>query len=97
MNPLILSGVVAVVALIGISLFLAFIWRRVVPTNMVHIVQSSKSTVSYGRGREAGNTYYEIPSFIPFFGVTVTQFPESIFDISLKDYEAYDTGRLPVS
>lgn len=95
MNPLILAGGAAVLALIGISLFLAFIWRRVVPTNMVHIVQSSKSTVSYGRGRDAGNTYYEIPSFIPFFGVTVTQFPESIFDISLKDYEAYDTGRLP--
>ena len=79
----------------GIGLFLAFIWRRVVPTNMVHIVQSSKNTVSYGRGRDAGNTYYAIPAFIPFFGVTVTSFPESIFDISLRDYEAYDTGRLP--
>lgn len=78
-----------------IALFLAFIWRRVVPTNMVHIVQSSKKTVSYGRGRDAGNTYYAIPAFIPFFGVTVTQFPESVFDISLKDYEAYDVGRLP--
>ena len=78
-----------------ILLLLAVIWRRVVPTNMVHIVQSTKKTVSYGRGREAGNTYYAIPSFIPFFGITVTQFPESIFDISLRDYEAYDTGRLP--
>lgn len=86
---------VAVLALFAVALFLAFIWRRVVPTNMVHIVQSSKKTVSYGRGRDAGNTYYAIPSFIPFFGVTVTQFPESIFDISLRDYEAYDTGRLP--
>jgi flotillin len=95
MNLFILAGGVAVLGIIGISLLLAFIWRRVVPTNMVHIVQSSKKTVSYGRGREAGNTYYEIPSFIPFFGVTVTQFPESIFDISLSDYEAYDTGRLP--
>lgn len=95
MNLFLLAGGGAVLALLGISLFLAFIWRRVVPTNMVHIVQSSKKTVSYGRGREAGNTYYEIPSFIPVFGVTVTQFPESIFDISLRDYEAYDTGRLP--
>lgn len=90
-----LIAAAAVAALLGISLFLAFIWRRVVPTNMVHIVQSSKQTVSYGRGRDAGNTYYAIPSFIPVFGVTVTQFPESIFDISLRDYEAYDTGRLP--
>ncbi len=85
----------AVLTLFAVALFLSFIWRRVVPTNMVHIVQSSKKTVSYGRGREAGNTYYAIPSFIPIFGVTVTQFPESIFDISLRDYEAYDTGRLP--
>lgn len=85
----------AILALAAVALFLAFIWRRVVPTNMVHIVQSSKNTVSYGRGRDAGNTYYAIPSFIPIFGVTVTHFPESIFDISLRDYEAYDTGRLP--
>ena len=92
---LIFAGAIALAAVSALSLFLAFIWRRVVPTNMVHIVQSSKKTVSYGRGREAGNTYYEIPSFIPVFGVTVTQFPESIFDISLRDYEAYDTGRLP--
>ena len=85
----------ALAVIVGVGVLLAFIWRRVVPTNMVHMVQSSKNTVSYGRGREAGNTYYEIPSFIPIFGVTVTQFPESIFDISLRDYEAYDTGRLP--
>lgn len=85
----------AALALTAVALFLAFIWRRVVPTNMVHIVQSSKKTVSYGRGRDAGNTYYAIPAFIPIFGVTVSQFPESVFDISLKDYEAYDVGRLP--
>lgn len=91
-------GTVVSLLLIGavvMGLFLSFIWRRVVPTNMVHIVQSSRKTVSYGRGREAGNTYYAIPSWVPKFGVTVTQFPESIFDITLKDYEAYDIGRLP--
>ena len=92
---LIFAGAIALSVIFGLGLFLAFIWRRVVPTNMVHIVQSSKKTISYGRGRDAGNTYYAIPSFIPFFGVTVTTFPESIFDISLRDYEAYDTGRLP--
>lgn len=95
MNPLIMAGGVAVLAIIGVSLFLAFIWRRVVPTNMVHIVQSSKSTISYGRGQSAGNTYYEIPAFVPFFGVTVSQFPESVFDLNLKDYDAYDVDRLP--
>lgn len=90
-----IAALAVVGVLLGLGLFLALLFRRVVPTNMVHIVQSSKKTISYGRGREAGNTYYEIPSFIPVFGVTVTQFPESIFDISLRDYEAYDTGRLP--
>jgi len=95
MNIIIIMVAAGVLALFTLLLLLAVIWRRVVPTNMVHIVQSTKKTVSYGRGREAGNTYYAIPSFIPLFGITVTQFPESIFDISLRDYEAYDTGRLP--
>jgi flotillin len=95
MNIIIMMTAAGVLALLTLTLLLAVIWRRVVPTNMVHIVQSTKKTVSYGRGREAGNTYYAIPSFIPLFGITVTQFPESIFDISLRDYEAYDTGRLP--
>ena len=90
-----IAALAVVGVLLGLGLFFALLFRRVVPTNMVHIVQSSKKTISYGRGREAGNTYYEIPSFVPFLGVTVTQFPESIFDISLRDYEAYDTGRLP--
>lgn len=95
MSPFIMFGGAAALGLVGVSLFLAFIWRRVVPTNMVHIVQSSKSTVSYGRGRDAGNTYYEFPAFLPFIGVTVTQFPESVFDLNLKDYDAYDVDRLP--
>lgn len=91
---IIIAGAVAA-TIFAFGFFLALIWRRVVPTNMVHIVQSSKNTVSYGRGREAGNTYYEIPAFVPFFGVTVTQFPESVFDLNLKDYDAYDVDRLP--
>lgn len=92
---LIFAVLIALAAVVGVGFFLALIWRRVVPTNMVHIVQSSKNTISYGRGREAGNTYYEIPSFIPVFGVTVTQFPESVFDLTLQNYDAYDVDRLP--
>lgn len=69
--------------------------RRVVPTNMVHIVQSTKSSTPFGRGKPSGNTYYAWPSWIPIWGVTVTQFPESIFQVSLNDYEAYDSARLP--
>jgi hypothetical protein len=62
---------------------------------MVHIVQSAGSTTSYGRGKEAGNSYYKWPSWIPHFGVVVSNFPESVFQIGLKDYDAYDQGRLP--
>lgn len=69
--------------------------RKVVPTNMVHIVQSTKKTTPFGRGKEAGNTYYAWPSWVPAIGVTVTQFPESIFQVTLNDYEAYDSARLP--
>jgi len=79
----------------AIAVFVAVSLRRVVPTNMVHIVQSTKKTTSYGRGRETGNTYYEWPSWLPVFGVSVSQFPESNFQVDLKDYAAYDVARLP--
>jgi flotillin len=78
-----------------LTVVLAMAFRVVVPTNMVHIVQSSKKTTSYGRGKETGNTYYKWPSWIPRAGVVVSAFPESVFQIGLKDYEAYDQGRLP--
>jgi flotillin len=91
---LVFAGV-SILALFAGIVFLMMIWRRVVPTNMVHIVQSSKKTTPYGRGKTAGNTYYEIPSWMPFFGVTVTQFPESIFKVTLDGYDSYDAARLP--
>lgn len=88
---------------VGIALIVGLLYiikvilslRVVVPTNMVHIVQAKKSSTPYGRGKPAGNTYYAWPSWIPVIGVTVTQFPESIFQVSLNDYEAYDSARLP--
>ncbi len=94
MNLIFIGGLV-VVGLIASVMIVAITLRRVVPTNMVHIVQSRKRTTSYGKNRESGNVYYEWPSWIPGFGVSVTQFPESVFDVTLKDYEAYDSGRLP--
>lgn len=89
--------IVSIVAavLVGLILLAVLLLRRVVPTNMVHIVQSSKKSTSYGPRQPAGNTYYEFPSFIPVIGVVVSKFPESVFDISLNNYEAYDVGRLP--
>lgn len=88
---------------IGILVFLiavlcvtvALFLRRVVPTNEVHIVQSGKSTVSYGKDHSAGNSYYEWPSWIPVVGIVKIILPVSVFDEDLESYEAYDKGRLP--
>lgn len=76
-------------------LFLLMAFRRVVSTNMVHIVQSSKKTTSYGTGLKDGNVYYKWPSSLPLIGVTVIELPVSNFDLSLEDYEAYDKDRVP--
>lgn len=86
----IVAGIISVMGLL-----VAVMLRRVVPTNMVHIVQTTKRSTPYGRGKAAGNTYYAFPSWVPKFGITVTEFPESIFQIPLADYEAYDQARLP--
>lgn len=83
-----------VLIILGIIIVLSFLYRVVVPTNMVHIVQSSKRTVSYGTGNKS-NVYYRWPSWIPFIGVTTIKLPVSNFDLSFKDYEAYDMDRVP--
>lgn len=87
---------------IALGIFVALlltVWvitkRRVVPTNMTHIVQRKKSTTLYGQGQTAGNVYYHWPKWMPIIGIDVSVFQGSIFDVTLKDYEAYDAGRLP--
>ena len=94
MSLYMILGAVALV-LVGLAVLTAFILRRVVPTNQVDIVQYKKRTVSYGKDSESGNVYYEWPSFLPVLGVTVTRLPVSVFNVTLKDYAAYDSGRLP--
>lgn len=83
------------VALTALVVVLAMAFRRVVPQNEVHSVQSANKTVSYGKGMEAGNTYYAWPSWVPKIGVVSTVLPVSVFSINLDGYEAYDKGRLP--
>lgn len=68
--------------------------RRIVPTNVVHIVQRGKTTTSYGVGKTS-NVYYEWPGWLPRIGVTVRELPVSNFDIDLKEYSAYDKDRVP--
>lgn len=69
--------------------------RQVVPTNMVHTVQSAKKTTSYGTKQAGGNVYYKWPSWIPIIGVTVIELPVSNFDLTLREYKAYDIDRVP--
>lgn len=89
-------GILGALGVIGaVGTIVAISLRRIVPTNEVHIVQSSKNTTSYGKGTGHGNAYFEWPSAIPFLGVTKTVMPTSNFDVDLKAYEAYDEGRLP--
>lgn len=95
MSPIILIGGAVIAFAVFLALFVAIFLRRVVPTNMVHIVQTTRASTPYGRGKEAGNTYYAFPTWIPKFGITVTEFPESIFQVALEKYVAYDSARLP--
>lgn len=96
MASIIFMAVMGVLALVGLGLVAWIIsLRRVVSTNEVHIIQSSTKTVSFGKDQEAGNTYYEWPSWIPRIGIQVIKLPVSVFSLRLKDYEAYDSGRLP--
>lgn len=87
--------VIAIVVVVVLAFIASIAFRRVVPTNMVHIVQSRTATTSYGTGMSSGNVYYAWPAFLPRFGVTVIELPVSNFDLSLHDYDAYDIDRVP--
>lgn len=39
--------------------------------------------------------HFNFPSWLPLIGIVVTQFQESIFQVNLKNYDAYDSARLP--
>jgi flotillin len=85
----------AVPAIFGIIILIYVLsLRRIVPTNVVHIVQRGNQTVSYGT-KKSSNVYYEWPGWLPKLGVTVRVLPVSNFDIQLSRYEAYDKDRVP--
>lgn len=96
MNLFVIGGIgIVIAAIILISIVVAMLYRTVVPTNMVHIVNSSSGRRVYGKDSNHGNTYYAFPSWIPKIGVSITEFPISNFGIYLKEYPAYDNKRLP--
>lgn len=94
-------GIGAVFIVIGlivwfvVSVFVAMSYRVVVATNEVHIVQSRRRTVSYGKDQPAGNSYYAWPAWMPRIGIKVIKLPVSVFDVKLDAYAAYDKGRVP--
>ena len=75
--------IAAAAVIVLLFILIPLLFRRVVATNEVHIVQTSKSTTSYGKDTTNGNSYYEFPSWIPIIGVTKIVLPVSIF--SIKD------------
>lgn len=93
--PSFMTMAAVLAGLIVLTIVLAIFFRKVVSTNMVHIVQSRRKTTSYGTNQEAGNVYYQWPSWVPYFGITVIKLPVSNFDLSLEGYEAYDKDRVP--
>lgn len=91
----VLGGVVGLIVFLIVAVLVPLIFRKVVETNMVHIVQSKKKTTSYGTGQEGGNVYYNWPSWVPIIGVTRIVLPVSNFNLKLEGYEAYDKDRVP--
>ena len=95
LSILVLLAAGGIAALVAVILFFWVIGlRRVVPVNEVHIVQTRKNTVSYGKGFES-NTYYEWPTRLPIVGLTKVTLPVSNFSINLPEYAAYDKERVP--
>lgn len=90
-----LVGIIIAAVVIGFSVIIPAAFRTVVSTNEVHIVQSSKRTVSFGKDQSAGNAYYWWPSWIPLIGVRTITLPMSVFSERLENYNAYDKDRLP--
>jgi flotillin len=94
MTTFFLIGIVlAIVAFIGISIPMMF--RTVVDTNRVHIVQSKSKTVSYGTGQPGGAVYYHWPSWVPRIGLRRIVLPVNNFSLTLDGYQAYDKDRVP--
>jgi flotillin len=90
-----LGSLVGIIVTILVIIVVPMLFRVVVETNKVHIVQSKKKTTSYGTGQAAGNVYYKWPSWFPVIGVMRIVLPVNNFDLHLHGYKAYDKERVP--
>lgn len=110
-QSIILYVAIGVVSLIVISIICWLLSkRRVVKPSEVHVVRRTKVTDIYGNikpvtnaatgaqeqtDESSGNVYYEIPSWMPIWGVEVQVLPLHNFSVDLENYEAYDKDKLP--
>ena len=76
---------ILIIFLIVAMLVIALLFRRVVKTNEVHIVQSGGKTTSYGKDTGNGNVYYAFPSWLPVIGVSTIVLPVSVFSIKIDN------------
>ena len=83
------------VLIIWLILFISMVFRKVVPTNEMHIVQRANSTTTYGKDQQGGNSYFNWYSWLPIIGIKRIILPATIFDITIDNYEAFDNGRVP--
>lgn len=83
------------VGLALLSVILMMAWRVVVPTDHIHVVQRRKTSMAYGHNMPGGNVYFKVPSFVPYFGITVAVMPTAIFSVAVNKYDAYDKARVP--
>lgn len=59
------------------------------------IDESGKESITVNVSEYAGNAYYEIPTWVPIWGVAVRTLKSVVFSVSLKKYEAYDKNKVP--
>jgi len=88
--------ILAVVAVVAV--LLAFSWYRIVPANAAHVVIRRGATRVYSSHKEQSThgraAYFEIPKWIPHFGVRVHAMPLSMLEINVKDFLAFDRDRV---
>jgi len=95
-NGLITTGICVAAGIFLLILIVKILkLRRIVPADMVHVVQTNKRTTSFGKNTGNGNVYYMWPRWLPVLGVEVKDLPVSNFDMPLNNYEAYDKDRVP--
>jgi flotillin len=96
MNGMLLAGICVFAGICAVILIVKILLlRRIVPADMVHVVQTNKKTTSYGKNTGNGNVYYQWPKWLPVLGLEVKILPVSNFDMPLNNYEAYDKDRVP--